>query len=230
MRSLTVSLLLISFCVAQAQEDTLRFSAGTGWNYNVILDEAVSPMLYKGHGYSFQASMEKTKKKHSGRLSLTYQRARIQPGLENKSMEILYRGQLDWICVFRVKTASGFPVIHIGGHFLTSFHITDHEQWANNDFSHSFAFSLGPSLMANIPLFRKNKNLQLAWEFSFPLLDYVVRPGISSTLSEGTIKMGKSGTLATMTGRLQPTSACELNTSGITSNTMSIMFINPRTI
>ena len=200
MRILLYPVLLISACIVQAQDDTLHFSAGTGWNYNAILDEAVSPMIYQGHGYSFQVNMDKAGKRYFSRLHLIYQRGFIQPDLENNSAADLYRGQIDWIRVLRLKTGSGFPLISAGGHLLNTYNSTDHARWANNGFSYCFAISLGPSLVVDMLSRGKNENLHLVWEFSLPLLNYVIRPGISSILPEGTINMGNSEKLGIILG------------------------------
>jgi hypothetical protein len=194
MRNSIVVVLLAISCLLQAQEDTLRIGVSAGWSYNIIHDEAVSPMLYRGQGYAFQASLENIKTKHYDRLSLTYQHGRIQPGLDNQSMAILYRAQADWIRVFRLNSGRRLAV-HTGGHFLTSLNITEHAQWVNNDVSHSIVFSLGPSLMAGICPSTIHQNLRMGWELSIPLIDYVARPDFLSALDEQEIGVGNSGIL-----------------------------------
>ena len=197
----TVLAILLAFSV-QAQEDTLltntgkiQINASIGWYKNTTLENVVSPMLYSGGGIAFGTGLRIDRDISFDQFSMTYQQAGINPNLKNDSRADLYRGQAEWIRAYRLTRLNQSVGIFAGGQLLAGTSVLSHEQWSNNGQSYCFALSLGPGFSIDIPGIGRKENLRLKWDMSLPLITYVIRPGISSLLPEGAIKIGNTDKL-----------------------------------
>lgn len=185
---LTICFSILSL-YAWPQQDTMMVGIGTGWNASMILDEYHSPMPYRGHGYMFQASLNEQNNRLYNQLAFIYQKNKISPDIDNQSAAHLYRGSIDWIRTYRLRSEAEKWMIYLGFHFLTSYNATSHTNWPNNSYSHCLAFNLGPSLVIYYAPWQKD--LQFMWELSVPILNYIIRPGLGSIVPESSIKRSR---------------------------------------
>lgn len=197
MKSLLSALLLLLFSTVRAQEDNpladgvkIRIGGSMGPNRHILLDRAVSPMLYSGKGTAFGSGLEIDRGTSLDRFFIAYQHAGVRPGLENGSGADLYNAQAEWVRAYRLNQAGRTVGLYAGGQFLAGMSVVDHEQWSNNGFSYCFTLSLAPGFRIDIPSPGGREYLHLKWDLSLPLIAYVVRPGISSLVPEGTIYRG----------------------------------------
>ncbi len=189
MRAFLTICLSVLYLHAWPQQDTMMVGIGTGWNANMILDEFHSPMPYRGYGYMFQVCLNEQNDSFYDQLALVYQKSRISPDIDNQSSADLYRGNLDWIRAYRLRSKLEKWRIYLGFHILTSYNATSHTTWPNNTYSHCLAFNLGPSLVIDYTPWQKD--LHFTWELSVPVLNYIIRPSLGSIVPEGSIRRSR---------------------------------------
>jgi hypothetical protein len=171
---------------------------GTGWSRNAVLDEFISPVKYRGNAFMFQACLNEHNSRYYDQLSLIFQKGRISPDINNNSASDLYRGSIDWIRAYNLKARSVDWTIYLGFHFLTSYAATSHTVWSNNSYSHNLEFNLGPSLVIDYAPWKKD--VHFLWEFSTPMLSYIIRPSLGAIVPEGSIKRSKEDIWGFVTG------------------------------
>lgn len=181
-----------------SQTDTMMVGVGTGWNANTVLDEYLSPMHYRGNGFMFQVCLHEQNDRFYDQLAFIYQKSKISPDTDNNSASHLYRGNIDWIRAYRLKTKPEKWSIFMGFHFLTSYNGTKHTIWKNNNYSHSLVFNLGPSLVINYAPWEKD--IHFTWELAVPILNYIIRPSQGSILPDGSIKRSRQDVRGFATG------------------------------
>jgi len=174
---------------AWPQQDKMMVGVGTGWNANMILDEFLSPMPYRGNGYMFQVSLNDQNDRFYDKLAIIYQKSKISPDINNHSAAHLYRGSIDWIRTYHLGSEAEKWMIYLGFHFLSSYNASSHTNWPNNSYSHCLAFNLGPSLVIDYAPWQKD--LHFMWELSVPVLNYIIRPSLVSIIPEGSIKRSR---------------------------------------
>ena len=157
-------------------------------------------MQYKGGGYIIRSGLDKYNDSFYNHIEIIYQKNNIEPELDNESSADLYRGNIDWIRAWKLKTGSDLFSVFIGGHLLCSYGAMNHKVWANNSFSHSLALNLGPSFVLSVTPFSSSQDLLIALEVSVPLLNYIIRPSQGSILPDGTIKNGENTTWTKIIG------------------------------
>jgi hypothetical protein len=108
------------------QQSTLMVGIGTGINKNMILDEYLSPMHYRGNGYTLQAGLNGQNDRYYDQLAITYQKSKISPDINNSSAADLYRGSIDWIRTYLLRSEAEKWMIYLGFQFLTSYDATSH--------------------------------------------------------------------------------------------------------
>ena len=89
---------------AWPQQNTMMVGIGTGINTNMIMDEFHSPMPYRGNGYMFQLGLNQQNDRYYDQLAIIYQKSKISPDIRNNSAAHLYRGSIDWIRTYRLKS------------------------------------------------------------------------------------------------------------------------------
>lgn len=180
------------------QDNGTLVGIGTGLNRHTVIDEYLSPMIYRGHGYMLQAGLNKQNDRFYNQLTLMYQRTKISPDINNHSFAIFYRGSFDWIRTYRLKGTTGKWSVYLGFHLLTGYQASSHNQWPNNGYSHCLAINLGPSMVLDyVPW---TTDVHFYWEFSVPVLDYIVRPSLGSILSDGSIVRSRPDIWGVVTG------------------------------
>jgi hypothetical protein len=162
------------------------------------MDEYLSPMIYRGNGYMLQAGLNGQNDRFYGQLSLMYQRTKVSPDINNNSFALYYRGSIDWIRAYRLKSPGEKWSFYLGFHLLTAYHASSHDKWPNNSYSHCMAINLGPSLVLDYAPW--TSDVHFYWEFSVPVLDYIVRPSLGSILSDGSIKRSRQDVWGIVTG------------------------------
>jgi len=180
--------------------DSTSVSLSSGWNHSRILDEYLSPIPYKGGGFLIQTDLEKYNEPLYNHLVIIFQMNKIEPDLENNSSANLFRGNIDWIRGKELKTGGNKFNVFAGGHLLSSYGALSHNVWQNNSYSHCLALSIGPSLIMSLTPFQSPYDLRIAWEVSFPVLNYIFRPSAGSILPEGTLENGEKNFWTILTG------------------------------
>jgi hypothetical protein len=198
MKAILTSSLSILSLLASSQQDTMMVGVGTGWQMYTQLDEFLSPLSYQGNGAMIQVCLQERNDRFYDRLALTYQQSRISPAINNGSTALSYRGNIDWIRAYYLGKGSGRWSTYLGFHFLTTYQAASHEQWPNNSYSHCLALSLGPSLVLDYA--SQWRGIHVGWEFSFPLLNYIVRPSLGSLYPEGSIRRSRQNAWGVISG------------------------------
>jgi len=186
MRIFLTICLSILFLPAWPQQDKMMVGAGIGLNRNVILDEYHSPVPYRGIGYMLQLGLNVQNERYYNQLTMIYQKSKISPDINNNSAAHLYRGSIDWIRTYLLKSDAEKWMIYLGFHILSSYDATSHTKWPNNSYSHCLAINLGPSLVMDYAPW--TPEVHFYWELSVPVLNYIVRPSLGSILPEGSIR------------------------------------------
>ncbi len=180
------------------QQNTMMVGVGTGISRHMILDEFLSPMPYHGNGYMLQLGLNQQNDRYYDQLAIIYQKSKISPDIRNNSAAHLYRGSLDWIRTYRLKSEAEKWMIYLGFHILTSYDATSHTNWPNNSYSHCLAFNLGPSLVMDYSPW--TTDIHFYWELSIPVLNYIIRPSLGSIIPEGSIRRSRQDTWGVVSG------------------------------
>lgn len=180
------------------QEGGKMVGIGTGLNRHMVIDEYLSPMIYKGNGYMLQAGLNEQNSRFYDQLSLMYHRTKISPDINNNSFTLFYRGSIDWIRAYQLKSETEKWSVYLGFHLLAGYHASAHNKWPNNSYSHFLAINLGPSLVLDYAPW--TTDVHFYWEFSVPVLNYIVRPSLGSILSDGSIERSRQDIWGVVTG------------------------------
>ena len=186
------------FLEAWPRADSLMAGLGIGINRHRVLDEFLSPISYWGNGYMVQAGLFKQKSKIYGRMTFMYQKTRIRPDIRNNSSVKHSRGSIDWIRTYRLKGGSEKLKMYLGFQLLADYQASSHNNWPNNSYSHCGTISLGPSLVMDYSPW--TPDIQFLWEFSVPVLGYIVRPSLGSILPDGAIVRSRQDVWGVVSG------------------------------
>lgn len=198
MRTLLTICLSMLFLDVWPQADSLMAGLGIGMNRHQVLDEFLSPMSYRGNGYMVQGGLHRQKSQTYGRLTLMYQKTRIRPEINNNSSARLSRGSIDWIRTYRLKGGSMKWKTYLGFQLLADYLASAHSEWPNNSYSHCGAISLGPSLTVDYSPW--TPDIHFIWEFSVPVLAYIIRPSLGSILPEGSLARSRQDVWGVVSG------------------------------
>jgi hypothetical protein len=128
-----------------------------------------------------------------------YQRTKVSPDINNNSFALFYRGSIDWIRAYHLKKSANEKwTFNLGFHLLTAYHASSHDKWPNNSYSHCLAINTGPSLVLDYAPW--TSDVHFYWEFSLPVLNYILRPSLGSILPDGSIKRSRQDVWGVVTG------------------------------
>jgi hypothetical protein len=190
--------LSISCLLSWPQQNTMMLGVGTGLNVSTILDEYHSPMPYRGNGYMVHIGLNAQHGRHYSQLAIFFQKSKISPDIDNNSAAHLYRGSINWIRAFRLRSKADKWRIYPGFHIFTSYDASSHTKWLNNGYSHCLAVNLGPSLVVDYSPW--TEDIHFYWELSVPVLNYIIRPSLGSIIPEGSIRRSREDVWGVVSG------------------------------
>jgi len=183
---------------AWSQQNTMTLGVGTGISRNMILDEFHSPMQYRGNGYMLQVGLNKQNDRYYDQFAIIYQKSKISPDIRNNSAARLYRGSIDWIRTYRLKSEAEKWMMYLGFHLLSSYDASSHTEWPNNSYSHCLVLNLGPSLVLDYSPW--TTDIHFYWELSVPVLNYIIRPSMGAIVPEDSIRRTRQDVWGVVSG------------------------------
>ncbi len=188
------SVLFLLGVVAGAQPAERFLTVGPGWSYATVLDEATSPLRYRGHNFLLSSSLEISK---PDRLS-TWQflgwmgriRPAANPGRSSSSSRFL-RGEFRWTEHYRVAQWRDSTLhVFLGWGLLTKGVYRLHDIFVNNEEAFEYFNSASLEAMARYPFRLWGRPLRMQAGISAPLVSLTVYPLYNRGRPEGFLQSG----------------------------------------
>ncbi len=191
MRPLSIIILplLLLFFSLPGRGQKHYLNTGAGWSWFKTRDQAMSPMLYRGHTLLAGLGYERDGVKSLFRTDLYFRYGSLKPRnnpdltqanalLIKPDLDVHYLRALGWVTKWNIEAFAGLS-------WQTYATYKEHSRFVNNSINHEFCSSLGitGALRKEVPLFQHPLELNL--QLSIPVTGYVIRPSFASSLPEG---------------------------------------------
>ena len=171
--------LLFSLSLA-AQRPGRYLTIGPGWSFPTVLDEATSPLRYRGHTFLLSSSLDFFKERHLEQFHflgwMGTVRPAASPGLTGSAMTYL-RGEFRWTNQYRLTTAADATWrAYLGWGFLTMGSYRLHNLYSNNDEVFEYFNSASLEATVRYPFRLWQRRFEVRAGLSLPVLSVTVYP------------------------------------------------------